>query len=242
MGKNKMNKTIGSLYVVATPIGNLKDITLRALETLKKVDIIFAEDTRVTQKLLNHYEIKKPVKSFHEHSKGNVYESIAEELKNGKNIALVTDAGTPGISDPGAKLICFIKSHPSLSSVIVSPIPGASAIITALSVSGLNADQFTFLGYPPHKKGRQTFFKNLKEIKVTPIVLYESPHRLQKTLKEIGEVFGMQKEVIVAKELTKIHEEVWQGSVKEAGSYFINAKGKGEFVIIIPHTTQTSEK
>ena len=219
------------LYIIGTPIGNLKDITFRALETLKEVDLILAEDTRITRKLLNHYNIRTPLKSYHEHSPESVYKFINEELKQGKNIALVTDAGTPAISDPGSQLVHYVISH--LSSVIVSPIPGPSAVTAALSASGLNADRFTFLGYPPHKKGRHTFFQNLKEIKNRPLVLYESPHRLQKTLAALGAIFGQNQEIVVAKELTKIHEEIWRGQVETALSYFVEEKGKGEFVIIL---------
>jgi 16S rRNA (cytidine1402-2'-O)-methyltransferase len=222
----------GKLYIVATPIGNLKDITLRALEVLKEVDLILAEDTRVTRKLLSHFEIKKAIERYDEYANEKVYKWVGEELENGKNIALVTDAGTPGISDPGARLVSFVRS--SKFEVLIIPIPGPSALVTALSVSGLNADKFTFLGYPPHKKGRQTFFKNLKEIKIKPIVLYESPHRLQKTLTGISDVFGENYEIVVAKELTKIHEEIWRGRIEEAIPYFVGSKGKGEFVVILP--------
>lgn len=221
-----------NLYIIATPIGNLSDITLRALETLKNVDLILAEDTRVTKKLLLHYKIEKPVWSYHEHSSPNTHQKIVEELRQGKKIALVTDAGTPCVSDPGAKLIRSVTGH--LPSVVVSPIPGPSALISALSASGLNSDQFTFLGYPPHKKGRNKFFKELKDVKTRPLVLYESPHRLQKTLLAISENFDENQEIIIAKELTKIHEEIWRGTVKNAAAYFVNKKGRGEFVLIIP--------
>ena len=228
----EVGKFMGILYIVGTPIGNLKDITLRALEILKEVDLILAEDTRVTKKLLAHFGIKKPVERYDEYAKEKVYAAVADLLKRGQNIALVTDAGTPAISDPGSKLVNFIQNE--LPEVKIIPIPGSSALTTALSVSGLNADKFTFLGYPPHKKGRQTFFKKLKDVEIKPIVIYESPHRLQKTLTGLAEILGENYEIVVAKELTKIHEEIWHGSIVEAKKYFEGQKGKGEFVIIVP--------
>lgn len=222
----------GTFYVVATPIGNLKDITFRAIEILRDADLILAEDTRVTKKLLNHYGIHTPVKRYDEHVGPKIYDEAAEALQNGKSIALVSDAGTPGISDPGARLIEFLRSR--LPDLKVIPIPGPAALIAALSVSGVSADEFTFLGYPPHKKGRQTFFGKLKNIEVRPLVLYESPHRLQKTFAALLENFGPEKEIIVAKELTKIHEEIWRGAIALAKSHFALERGQGEFVLIIP--------
>jgi len=224
---------MSTLYIVATPIGNLGDITIRALDILREVDFVLAEDTRVTRKLLSHYDIHKPMISYHEHSKEGAYEKIMEHLVYGKNLALVTDAGTPCISDPGVRLIKYLRENLEAKSYKLEAIPGPSALTAALSIAGVGADKFTFLGYPPHKKGRETFFKKLKEIEIKPIVLYESPHRLQKAFVQIGEVFGEECQIIVAKELTKIHEEVWSGSVKEAQGYFIEKKGKGEFVVIL---------
>lgn len=222
----------GNLYIVATPIGNLKDVTLRALETLKSADLILAEDTRVTKKLLDRFEISKPVWRYDEYANKTLYGKISEMLSDGKNIALVTDAGTPAIADPGSKLAAFIEKEMPETKII--PIPGPSAIITALSASGLNADQFTFLGYPPHKKGRRAFFRELNEIKIRPIVFYESPHRVEKTFKSLEEAFGNDAAIVVGRELTKIHEEIWHGTAKDAGDYFKGEKKKGEFVIIIP--------
>ena len=222
----------GNLYIVATPIGNLKDITLRAIETLKSADLILAEDTRVTKKLLDRFEISKPVWRYDEYANKILYNKISEMLSEGKDIALVTDAGTPAIADPGSKLTAFIRKEMPGTKTI--PIPGPSALIAALSASGLNADQFTFLGYPPHKKGRQTFFRELKEIKVRPIVFYESPHRAEKAFKAIEETFGSETDIVVGRELTKIHEEIWHGTAKEAQNYFKGEKKKGEFVIIVP--------
>ncbi len=222
---------MGNLYIIGTPIGNLKDITLRAIETLKNVDLILAEDTRVTKKLLDHYEIKKPIWRYDEYSKGNSYIKIKNLIAKGSNIALVTDAGTPTIADPGSKLTAFIRKE--LPEAKIIPIPGPSALITALSAAGINADKFTFLGYPPQKKGRQTFFRELGEIKIRPIVFYESPHRVEKTFKALEDNFG-NAEIIVARELTKIYEEIWHGTAKTASTYFQSEKKKGEFVIIIP--------
>lgn len=221
-----------SLFIVSTPIGNLSDITLRALSTLKSADLILAEDTRVSIKLLNHFEIKKPLKSYHHHSPEKVYSEVLELLKQDKNIALITDAGTPGIADPAGKLIQFIRQN--LPEAKIIPIPGASAVITSLSISGLPTNEFTFLGYPPHKKGRQTFFKNLAEIKTHPIVFYESRYRLQKALTNLATVFSPEKEIIILSELTKIHEDFFQGSVEQAQTYFVGPKAKGEFVVIVP--------
>ncbi|TSA44313.1 16S rRNA (cytidine(1402)-2'-O)-methyltransferase [bacterium] len=220
----------GKLYIVATPIGNLKDITLRAIETLKEADLILAEDTREAKKLLNRFEISKPIWRYDEYATAGSYGKIKEMLTEGKNIALVTDAGTPSIADPGSKLTAFIQKE--LPEAKIIPIPGPSALITALSAAGVNADQFTFLGYPPHKKGRQTFFRELKEIKIRPIVLYESPHRVEKAFKSLEENFGEAK-ITVARELTKIHEEIWHGTAKNASAHFQGEKKKGEFVIIL---------
>ncbi len=216
----------GKLYIVATPIGNLGDITLRSIETLKSADLVLAEDTRVAGKLLSHLGVKKPVWRFDEYASAASYEKIKDLLAEGKNIAFVSDAGTPNIADPGAKLVAFIRQNAQAD---IIPLPGPSAVVTALSASGLNADKFTFLGYPPHKKGRQTFFKELADIKVRPAVFYESPHRLAKTLEALGSA-----EIVVCKELTKLHEEVWRGKASEALEYFTKEKGKGEFVIIAP--------
>lgn len=223
---------MGILYIVATPIGNLKDITLRALEVLKDCDLILAEDTRVAKKLLTHYQIQKTIWRFDEYAKEKNYEQIKELLAQGKLIAFTTDAGTPAIADPGSRLVSYI-SHQLLKVKIV-PIPGSSALITALSVSGVRANEFTFLGYPPHKKGRKTFFAKLKNIEIKPIILYESPHRLNKTLVGLSENFGFDYEIIIAKELTKIHEEIFHGSIEKSQSYFEGERKKGEFVIIIP--------
>lgn len=224
--------SLGNLYVVATPIGNLADITIRAIETLKNVDVIYAEDTRVLRKLADKYEIITPVKIYHEHSKDNVYQKILESLEEGKEIALVSDAGTPGICDPGSRLVTYVRENNLRIKII--PIPGASALATALSASGLGGDSFTFLGFPPHKKGRKTFFDSLDKIDTRPVIFYESTHRLAKALDSIAKKMGEDQKVCVAKELTKIHEDIYIGTVTEAKTYFTGVKSKGEFVIIIP--------
>ena len=222
---------MSTLFIVATPIGNLEDITLRALRVLKEVDLILAEDTRVTQKLLRHYEIKKSILRYDEHVAERMHARVADELEQGKSVALVSDAGTPGISDPGSRLVAYI--HERTPNVSIVPIPGPSAVTTALSAAGVSANVFTFLGYPPHKKGRKTFFESVRDMAVRPVVLYESPHRLQKTFTSITEAMGEGVKLIVAKELTKMYEEIWHGTAKEAMDYFQKEKGKGEFVVIV---------
>ncbi len=222
----------GKLYVVATPIGNLNDVSDRGKETLSRVDLILAEDTRVTKKLLNHLGIKKPMWRYDEYAKDDLYERILEFLGAGKEIAMVTDAGTPNIADPGSKLVSFIRER--VPQIKIIPVPGPSAITAALSVSGLNANNFVFVGYPPHKKGRQTFFKKIKEMEIRPVIMYESPHRLQKTLGDMEKICGLGHPIVIVKELTKVHEEIWSGVIEEAGKHFGGDRGKGEFVIIIP--------
>ncbi len=217
------------LYIVATPIGNLGDITLRALETLKNVDLILCEDTRVTKKLLFHYEIAKPTSSFHEHSDDRRIASLIERLQAGENMALVTDAGTPGLSDPGNVLVeAALKAE-----VVVVPIPGASALTALVSVAGIDMREFTFLGFPPHKKGRQTFFRGVGE-STLPVMYYESPHRVMKNLELLLEL-APEKKVILGRELTKMFEEVIRGDVAAIRSYFEEhpEKVKGEFTIIV---------
>jgi len=221
---------MAKLYVIATPIGNLKDITLRALEVLGGVDFILCEDTRVARKLLSHYNISKPLISYHEHSRQKVYDKIADILSEGKNTALLSDAGTPGISDPGARLVDFVRRE--LPEVCIMAVPGPSALTAAASIAGINMDKFLFLGFPPHKKGRKTFFENIKDSDV-PVVFYESPHRIKRAFKDMDSAMGGNKEIIVARELTKIYEEVWRGTVAEAKDYFQDEKQRGEFVVIV---------
>jgi 16S rRNA (cytidine1402-2'-O)-methyltransferase len=225
-------------YIVATPIGNMGDITLRAIETLKSVDLILCEDTRVTKRLLDKYEIKKPTMSYpsddvvgKNYRQSNKLVKIFELLEEGKNLALVSDAGTPTISDPGAVLISKIKEKFG-DEVQVIPIPGATALIAGLSVSGLPTHEFTFLGFLPHKKGRETLFKEIAEAKRT-MVFYESPHRILKTLESLDK-FCPHKKVCIARELTKIYEEFKTGMPKELLEYFTKnpEKQRGEFTII----------
>ncbi|MCX7925379.1 MAG: 16S rRNA (cytidine(1402)-2'-O)-methyltransferase [Fimbriimonadales bacterium] len=218
----------GVLYVVATPIGNLQDITLRALETLKAVDCIAAEDTRHTKKLLQHYGIETPLISFHQHSGAGRIEQIIRRLQGGESVALVTDAGTPGISDPGGALV--EAAHQA--GIRVVPVPGASAVTAVLSVAGLPAHRFRFEGFPPRKEGaRRRFFENLRG-EDAPVVFYESPHRLLKTLQTAYEVLG-DCSVVVGRELTKQFEEVFRGRLSEAIAHWQAKPPKGEFVVIV---------
>ncbi|KKQ28079.1 MAG: Ribosomal RNA small subunit methyltransferase I [Candidatus Magasanikbacteria bacterium GW2011_GWC2_37_14] len=236
-------ENIGKLYIVATPIGNLGDITLRALETLKSVDFVLCEDTRVTQNLLNHFAIKTKSISYHQHSGVEKISEIIKLLETGKNLALVTDAGTPGISDPGNYLIAEIvkKCHAEFISASqgilkpvqddsIVPIPGASAVITALSISGFSTDKFLFLGFPPHKKGRKTFFEELAKVEHT-VCFYESNHRIKKCLGELADVLEEDRQMCVCRELTKKFETIYRGTIKEILTK--NISEKGEFVIVI---------
>ncbi|MDO8557355.1 MAG: 16S rRNA (cytidine(1402)-2'-O)-methyltransferase [Candidatus Jorgensenbacteria bacterium] len=222
---------MGTLYIVATPIGNLGDISIRAIETLKSVNVILAEDTRVTKKLLDRYEIKKPILRCDEYANASFFESVKERLVHGENIAFVSDAGTPGISDPGSKLVKFLREQDI--KILIVPIPGASAITSILSVSGISAGEFTFLGYAPHKKGRETFFKKTKEIEARPVVFYESPFRARKALESLSVVYGKEHAIVVGRELTKIHEDIFSGTLESALLHFKGEKEKGEFVIVI---------
>ena len=217
----------GRLYIVATPIGNLKDFTFRAIDTLKEVDFIFAEDTRNSIQLMKHYNIETKMDSYHEHNNIQKIPKIIDLLNEGKSIALISDAGTPTISDPGYKLIreCIDKKIDIIS------IPGASAVTAALSVSGLPSDSFFFLGFLPHKKGRKKKISFLKSLDNT-IIIFESPHRLLKTLKELHDELG-ERPVVVARELTKLYEEIARGTFQSVIEYFELKKVKGEIVIII---------
>ncbi|HFC10631.1 MAG TPA: 16S rRNA (cytidine(1402)-2'-O)-methyltransferase [Candidatus Kaiserbacteria bacterium] len=223
-----MNK----LSIVATPIGNLGDITLRALDILRETDVIACEDTRVTAKLLAHYNIKKPLVIFHARNARVAGVRILELLSEGKNIALVTDAGTPGVSDPGSALVGLVRSK--LPDIVIEAIPGASALVTALSVSGVQISEFTFLGFLPHKKGRQTLFAEIAEAS-RAYVFYESPHRIEKALASLVDVLSEERRIVVARELTKIYESVVSGSALEVSSYFSSHPDevRGEFVVIV---------
>jgi len=218
------------LYLVPTPIGNLADITLRALEILKSVDLILAEDTRTSGKLLKHYTINTPLRSFHQHNEHRATEPIVELLKAGQRIALVSDAGTPGISDPGFLLARACKD----AEIDVMALPGATALIPALVASGLTCDKFFFEGFLPHKKGRQTRLLFLASFPHT-FILYESPHRLIKCLEQLKEHCGASRLASVSRELTKMYEEVKTGTIESLIDYFSNKTGKikGEIVICV---------
>lgn len=220
--------TPGTLFIVATPIGNLGDMTLRALETLKSVDAVLSEDTRVTVNLLRHFEIKKPLISFHEHTDQKKAAALIGRLKAGENMALVTDAGTPGISDPGNVLV----EQASAAGIRVVPIPGASALGALISVAGIDMREFIFRGFPPHKKGRQTFFRAVADSAI-PVVYYESPHRVIKNLQLLKEL-APEKKIVLGRELTKVFEEIIRGSLEEILTHFTENEGKvkGEFTII----------
>jgi 16S rRNA (cytidine1402-2'-O)-methyltransferase len=216
------------LYIVPTPLGNLKDITLRSLEVLKSVDVILAEDTRTSSKLLQHYGISKPISPYHQHNEHKIVHHIADQLIAGKTFALITDAGTPGISDPGFLLIRECAKH----SIKIETLPGATAFVPALVNSGLPISRFTFEGFLPLKKGRQTLLKKLTEEERT-MVFYESPMRLVKTLEEFMECFGEGRLCCVSRELTKIYEENIRGTLHEVCNYFREKNVKGEIVIVV---------
>lgn len=228
----RSSENMSKLYIIATPIGNMGDITLRAIETLKSVDLILCEDTRETKKILDKYNINKSTMSYHAQSKLDKVDKIFEILEEEKNLALVSDAGTPSISDPGAMLVSRVKEKFG-DGVQVIPIPGATALITALSASGLPTHEFTFFGFLPHKKGRETLFKKIAQSEHT-IVFYESPHRILKTLESLIK-FCPDKKVCLARELTKIYEEFKTGSPLELLEYLKQnpVKQKGEFTVIV---------
>nr|WP_314082727.1 16S rRNA (cytidine(1402)-2'-O)-methyltransferase [uncultured Leptotrichia sp.] len=214
-------------YVVGTPIGNLEDLTFRAKKVLEKVDYIFAEDTRVTKRLLSHYEIEKTVYQYHEHNKLHQIQNVINLLKGNKNIALVTDAGTPCISDPGFELVNEILKN----DLKVVGIPGASSIITGASISGLDMRRMAYEGFLPKKKGRQTLFNKLKDEERT-IVILESPNRILKTLKDVREYLG-ERYVVITRELTKIYEEITRGNVSQIIEKLEKKPIKGEIVLFI---------
>ena len=231
--KDKSNLSLpfrgtGGLFLVPTPIGNLKDITLRALEVLNEVDVILAEDTRNTSRLLNHYQIQKPLSPYHQHNEHKILQHLIDQLLSGKKMAVVTDAGTPGISDPAFLLIreC-IKNN-----IRVETLPGATAFVPALINSGLTTNRFVFEGFLPLKKGRHTLLTQLAEEERT-IILYESPMRLTKTLEELIKYFGAERQCCVSRELTKMFEENARGTLQEVLDHFKQKTVKGEIVIII---------
>ena len=217
-----------SLYIVPTPIGNLADITFRAIEVLKTVDLILAEDTRTSAVLLQHYQVQKPISPYHQHNEHKIIHHLADQLEAGKTIALLTDAGTPGISDPAFLLVreCVKRD------IRVECLPGATAFVPALVNSGLPINSFCFEGFLPLKKGRQTMLKKLAEEERT-MVFYESPMRLVKTLNNFIEFFGIERQCCVSRELTKKFEENKRGSLQEVHDYFNNKTVKGEIVIVV---------
>lgn len=219
---------MAKLYIVPTPIGNLEDITLRALRIFKEVDVIYAEDTRTSGNLLRHYEIDKKLFAYHQFNEHKTVETIAGYIASGQNAALISDAGTPGISDPGFLLVreCISRG------IDVECLPGATAFVPALVNSGFPTDRFWFEGFLPHKKGRQTRLKILKEIEQT-IVLYESPFRLVKLLEELAAFLGNERQASVSRELTKMYEENRRGSLPELAEHYKKQAPKGEIVVIV---------
>ncbi|OGZ04878.1 MAG: 16S rRNA (cytidine(1402)-2'-O)-methyltransferase [Candidatus Lloydbacteria bacterium RIFCSPHIGHO2_02_FULL_54_17] len=224
---------MATLYIIATPIGNLEDITLRAIRILKGVDLILCEDTRVTKRLLDKYEIKTPTLSYHAQSKLSKVEKIFALLEEGNDLALVSDAGTPTISDPGCLLVAQVREKFG-DAVAVVPVPGPSAVLSALSVSGFPTSEFLFLGFLPHKKGRETLFKEISGAKRT-VAFYESPHRVLKTLESLKKHLHPKRRILVARELTKIYEESIIGEPEEVLAYYLSHpdRVRGEFVVVV---------
>lgn len=218
----------GKLFIVPTPIGNLKDITFRAVEVLQSVDLILAEDTRTSGKLLQHYAIGTPVQSYHMHNEHKIVQDLTQKIKSGQRTALITDAGTPGISDPGFLLVraCIAEN------ISVETLPGATAFVPALVNSGLPSDKFVFEGFLPVKKGRQTRLKFLTN-ETRTLIFYESPHKIAKTLHDLSDYFGNDRKASVSRELTKIYEENIRGTLRELAIHFSNQAVKGELVIIV---------
>lgn len=219
-----------TLYVVGTPIGNLSDLSERAKATLSSVDVILCEDTRVTSKLLSAFEIHVPTLSYHQHSGAFKTDKIIALLEGDKNLALVTDAGTPAISDPGGRLVQELVEHFG-DKLTITPIPGACAAVAALSIAGVPADEFVFLGFPPHKRGRQSFFERI-HLTHSTVVFYESTHRILKTLGELATRMPERK-LIVCRELTKMYETIYRGTASEVTAKLESSSIKGEFVIVL---------
>ena len=219
---------MSKLYIVPTPIGNLQDITYRAVDTLSNVDLILAEDTRVSQKLLKHYNIKTKMVSYHMHNEHKITKDVIENLNKGVAIALISDAGTPGISDPGFLLIRSCIEN----NIQVECLPGATAFVPALVQSGIPTNRFLFEGFLPHKKGRTKKLTQLSKEEKT-VILYESPHRLIKTLEDLCKYFGQETKASVSRELTKIHEETIHGTLKTIKDYYSKKTPKGEIVIVV---------
>lgn len=223
------DREIGKLYLVGTPIGNLDDMTMRAIKTLQAVDLIAAEDTRHTGKLLHHFQISAPQISYHEHNSQSRTPELVAMMQEGKAIALVTDAGMPGISDPGYELVCACVA----AEIEIVPIPGVSAGITALTASGLPTQQFVFEGFlPTDNQARQSRLEKL-QIEFRTIILYEAPHRLLRTLQDLLNCLSSDRQVVIARELTKLHEEFWRGDLAEAIAHYRDRVPKGEFTLVL---------
>ena len=222
-----MDHTKGKLYIVSTPIGNLGDMSLRAISTLKKVSLVAAEDTRHSKKLFTYHDIATPITSYFEHNKNFKIPFLISQLNEGKDLALISDAGTPSISDPGYRVVREAINH----DIDIVSIPGASAVLAALVSSGVPTDRFLFEGFLPHKKGRLKRVESVKDFDGT-LIYYESPHRLVKSLKQLSEILG-NRPVVVARELTKMHEKIKRGTLNELSSFYSQIKVKGECVILI---------
>lgn len=220
---------MGTLSIIATPIGNLDDVTFRAVETLKTLDVLFCEDTRVTGRLLERYGIRVQMESYREDSHGLKLPKMLTLLREGKHVGLVSDAGTPAIADPGFRMVRDVLAAEPDTTIV--PIAGVSAVATALSIAGFSADQFTFMGFPPHKKGRQSFFKEALEQPRT-VALYESTHRIEKALETIKEM-APERKLVVCRELTKMFETTYRGTAAEVLAQLAKTSSKGEFVIVI---------
>lgn len=228
---------MGTLYIVPTPVGNMEDMTLRAIRVLKEVDLILAEDTRTSGLLLKHFDIKNHLMSHHKFNEHGTSASIVERLKAGQDVALISDAGTPGISDPGF----FLSREASRAGIEVVTLPGATACIPAIVSSGLPCDRFCFEGFLPQKKGRQSHLESLRG-ETRTMVFYESPFRLVKTLRQLAEVFGSDRQVSVAREISKVHEEHVRGTLDEVAAHFETTPPKGEIVIVVAGTPKTKAK
>ncbi|MDR1562186.1 MAG: 16S rRNA (cytidine(1402)-2'-O)-methyltransferase [Dysgonamonadaceae bacterium] len=220
--------TQGKLYLIPTPVGNLEDITLRAIRLLKEVSIVLAEDTRTTGNLLKHFDIRNKMISHHKFNEHRTVESIAKRIKNGENVALVTDAGTPAISDPGFLLVRECATQ----GIDIECLPGATAFVPALVVSGLPSDRFIFEGFLPLKKGRQTRLSELQE-ETRTMIFYESPFRIVKTLAQLAETFGKERQASVSREISKLYEETLRGTLAELTAHFTENEPRGEFVLVV---------
>lgn len=228
---------MGTLYIIPTPVGNMEDMTLRAIRILKEADVVLAEDTRTSGNLLRHFDIKNHLQAHHKFNEHGTTAGIVERLKAGQTVALVSDAGTPGISDPGF----YLAREAANAGVEVVCLPGATACIPAIVASGLPCDRFCFEGFLPQKKGRQTMLESLRE-ETRTMIFYESPYRVLKTLQQFAEVFGEDRQVSVAREISKLHEQHVRGTLAEAIAHFTENSPRGEFVIVVAGNNKKSKK